>query len=490
MEATVGRLCSPSTRSFTRWSLMVTKGRASTWTMGLPSDRREGRGLSLALLVLLAASPLASAQDTHYWSIQYGPVGQLVGGQLIGGVDDLSSTFYNPGALALRKDESGYLLSTESFQREAVTTEARPGLDILDASTSHIGAAPSLLAGALPRWLGRDNHLAWSFLTRQKFDVRLGQRLTNPLAGPAVRSAAEAYFDQDADEEWAGLTLSRAVSDSVGLGLTWYGVYRGQRLRNELSFQAVTDNGGSTTANGVTDFKYSHYRTLAKVGLAWHTRVWKLGFSVTTPSLGVFGSGKAAYTLSLTGVDADQDGVVDAPTLATAHAEDLDSDYRSSWAVGAGASRSIGATRVYASAEWYAPVGRFAVINLPADAPNQQRLTQELGSVLNGGIGFEHALRHDVSLYGAFHTDYSASVGSARANVDVSDWDIYHLSGGVSFRIHDTRFTLGASWAKGSKTRALDIALPPDSLPGVDLGSAVEVRYSKLTFLLGFVFGH
>src|SRR5262245_52377766 len=164
-------------------------------------------GAALALLGLGAPST-ALAQDSHYWSIQYGPVGQLVGGQLIGGVEDLSATFYNPGSLALR-NESSYLLSTESFQWEYLDTEAEPGLTVLDASSSRFGAAPSLLAGALPRWLGRDTHLAWSFLTRQKLDVRLGQRVADPLAPPVTRSAAEAYFDQDMSEMWGGLTAAR-----------------------------------------------------------------------------------------------------------------------------------------------------------------------------------------------------------------------------------------------------------------------------------------
>jgi hypothetical protein len=134
-------------------------------------------------------------------------------------------------------------------------------------------------------------------------------------------------------------------------------------------------------------------------------------------------------------------------------------------------------------------VDRFTVIELPEGSANAGRLTQELGSVLNAGVGVERVMSPTVSLYGAFHTDFSASVGSARANVAISDWDIYHFSGGLSFRFHDNSFTMGVSWAKGAKQRALDSTIPPESIPQADLASEVDIHYSKLTFLLGFVFG-
>jgi hypothetical protein len=441
-----------------------------------------------AALLVLALAPAASAQDTHYWSIQYGPVGQLVGGQLIGGVSDLSATFYNPGALSLR-NESSYLLSTESVQWETLTTASDPAIQVLDTSSSSFGAAPSLLAGALPRWLGEDARLAWSFLTRQKLDARLGQRMTNPLGPAYATSAAESYLDQEVEESWGGLTYSRPVGESVGIGLTWYGVYRGQRTRKELSAQGITTGGAGASVSGVTDVEYTHYRTLAKLGVAWQTERWHTGVSITTPSLGLFGGAKAAYTVALAGIDADADGRVDAPVLETETLEDLDSDFRSSWAVGAGVSRRVGGTRLYASAEWYAPVDRFQVILLPAGTPGASSLTQQLGSVLNGGLGFEHVVSSDVSFYGAFHTDYTASEGSASSNVSISDWDLYHLSGGLSFRFRDNRFTLGASWATGSRTRPLDTPIPPEDLPESGLGRDATIRYSKVTILLGFLFG-
>lgn len=454
-----------------------------------PGPARPSRVVAWMLAVAGLVLPrAAAAQDSHYWSIQYGPVGQLVGGQLIGGAGDLSATFYNPGALALR-NESSYLLSTESVQWERVSTAVPSDTSVLDTSSSRFGAAPSLLAGVLPDLLGPDTHLAWSFLTRQKFDVRLGERLTNPFPGAGVESAAESYFDQRVEEDWAGLTFSRQVSPTLGVGATWYGVYRSQRARKELTAQAVSPDGSALAVSRVTDFNYSHYRTLLKAGVAWQTKDWHAGLSVTTPSLGVLGGGEAGYTVSLAGTDASGDGRPDPPTLETVTLQDLDSTYHSPWAIGVGVSRRAGQTRLYTSAEWYGPVGRFSVMPLPEGTAGAGKLSQELRSVLNAGVGFEHVRNRDVSFYGAFHTDFSASKGGAQSNVAISDWDLYHVSGGVSFRVRDNRFTLGTSWAGGRKSRTLDSTIPPEALPGSSLGSDISIRYSKLTFLLGFVFG-
>ncbi len=57
------------------------------------------RNLLLAALFLTPASLFA--QDSHYWTFQYGPRSSLLGGAVIGSVDDVSATYYNPGALSL-----------------------------------------------------------------------------------------------------------------------------------------------------------------------------------------------------------------------------------------------------------------------------------------------------------------------------------------------------------------------------------------------------
>ncbi len=442
-------------------------------------------------VALLACATSATAQDTNYWNIQYGPVGQLLGGQVIASSRDLSATFYNPGGLAL-EEGSTFLLSTESFQVESFTTTPTENIEIFDTGTNRFGSAPSLVAGALPRsWFGEQTRMAWSFLTRQELKVRLSERLTDPFDLPGGDSAAELLIDNQSNESWAGLTVSRQLSEAWGVGATWYGIYRGQRSRNELNFQAISADKEAVSALGVTDFNYYHFRTLAKIGVAYDRGNVKLGMNVTTPSAGLFGSGKAGYTLSLIGLDSDGTGVPNPPILVSQNAEDLDAQYKSSWAVGGGVSWYRGATRWHSSVEWFAPVDRFDVIKLPTseDNPRQIMLSQELKSVVNFGLGVEHDFGNDRSVYGAGFTDFSAAVGDPDVNTAVSNWNLYHLTTGVKFRFAGNRFTLGATYSFGSKDRPLPTPIPPEDAPELGLDSTLGVSYRRVVVLLGFLFG-
>ncbi len=449
-----------------------------------------GRGLRFAgglLLGLLATG--ADAQDTNYWAIQYGPIGQLLGGQVIGDARDLSATYYNPGGLGL-EESSNFLLSTESFQIEQFRTKSSTDISLFETASTRIGSFPTLVAGALPRgWLGEHTALAWSFLTRQNLNTRLGRRLEDPFNLHDGESSSELYFDQNANESWFGLTAARPVSDTVGIGMTLYGIYRGQRGRNELNAQAISVEQAALTVLAVEDFSYSHVRALAKLGVAWESDNLNLGLNVTTPSLSLLGSGRAGLTQSLVGIDADGNGFPDPPVLTSRTADDLDARYKSSWAIGAGVGWRRGATRWHTSAEWFAPVDRFTVIELPDEGSDPQfQLTQRLRSVFNVGLGVEHDFGNEIVVYGAGLTDFTASTGDPAVNIAVSNWNLYHLSGGVKFAFAGSRFTLGATYTFGGKPRPLPGFIPPESLPGLD-DSELDIRYRRVVVLLGFLFG-
>jgi len=143
------------------------------------SNRSRLLGVVLYTAPLLFAAVAAHAQDTNYWTLQYGTRGELLGGTVVGSAVDLSATFYNPGSLALVKDPKT-ILTANVFGMETIKVSSAP--EDTDAPTSRqIGIQPSLFAGIAPvKWWG--GQWAYSFLTRQKSDFRLTQREGSVIA--------------------------------------------------------------------------------------------------------------------------------------------------------------------------------------------------------------------------------------------------------------------------------------------------------------------
>jgi hypothetical protein len=465
----------------------------------LPSKRaRTALPSTLAVLLALAA-PLA-AQDAQYWDIQYGPVGQLLGGQVVGSTRDLSATYYNPGGLALGTDPDS-LLSVQGFKKQTTTVTPLEDGAFLRLSDSEWGTFPGFVAAAFPeRWLGERTRLAFSLLTRQEYVQRIDQRFAGTDAASDGRYGLETLYDQRMRETWAGLTLSRRIGERWGLGATLYGVYRGQRTRWEQNLQLAFPSGDGISALVVDDFDYGHWRLLGKVGLAWEGDVYRLGATVTTPSAAAFGSGNVGFTRSVTGVDLSGDGRPD-NLLANGLEEGLDSTYRTSWAFAGGGAWRRGNFQLHVSAEYFAPVDRFTVL-LGQSAPpsgDPLALTQRLEQVLNAGVGVEYWLggvsvddgqrSGGTVLYAAFATDQSASPVVVRGEASSSNQDHYHITGGTAFSVGSSRFTLGLSYAFGKKRRDLDIGGLPPGVPVLGDGREADLRFSRIVFVLGYLFG-
>jgi len=168
----------------------------------------------LATAVLTAAATVARAQDSNYWTLQYGTRGELLGGTVVGSAVDLSATFYNPGSLALVKNPSVILTATVIGMQTLEITDANPDQEAI--STRRIGPEPSMLAGLLPtKWWG--GRMAYSFLTRQAFDFKITERegmiigLDQP--GDTISLGAEQFVDDAMSEYWGGVTWSKQARE-------------------------------------------------------------------------------------------------------------------------------------------------------------------------------------------------------------------------------------------------------------------------------------
>ena len=225
--------------------------------------------LMVAGATLVHATP-GSAQDAHYWTLQYGPRSSLLGGAVIGSVDDVSGTFYNPGALA-QADDLAFAVSTDVFEYTGIALEDGGGNGV-DLGTAKSGLRPSLVAGTITKDLfGKGGILGYSALTRS--------RGTQDLAGAVLLSGDDIPPELERDDIvggvdftgtfndfWGGLTLSQALGDRIGLGLTWYGAVRSQTRRRQSTAQFVSTDGSGLSEIDIASGKYTDFRTLFKFG--------------------------------------------------------------------------------------------------------------------------------------------------------------------------------------------------------------------------------
>ncbi|HEX9723146.1 MAG TPA: hypothetical protein VGC53_02570 [Vicinamibacteria bacterium] len=442
---------------------------------------------AFTLTVAGSLATSVAAQDNHYWTTQFGNRARLLGGAVVGSATDGSALYYNPGALALVAKPQ-LLLSGTVFQYEQVgfANALGPGENL---SSGRFALVPSLFAGEIHvKGLGK-NRFGYAFLTRQDAEFRVYQRadVTDILRPsiPDLRFASEGVqFETLLREYWFGGSWSRKIGEKIGIGVSPFFAMRNHRARAQALTQGLGQGGQGGIAIASRDFDYQHWRFLMKAGVATDWERWKLGLTVTTPSLGLFGSGISGLDQSAVGPDVDQDGS-SVTEITTDFQEGLSADYGSPFSIAFGGARRFGRSRIHLSAEWFDGVGQKNILEPEPFASQSSGETirydtsYQLDAVLNAAVGLEHRFESDLQIYAAFSTDFSAAPSDSGSNSTLASWDIYHLSGGSTLAVAGQEVTLGLIYSFGSSAIGEnELGLSPD----------LGVSYRRLTFVIGVGF--
>lgn len=451
---------------------------------------------ALTLAVVLA--PAASAQDAQYWTQQYGNEARLLGGAVVGGTEDLSATYYNPGRLALVGTPK-LLLAGNVFEYTSITMQGRK--DDATFESSRLGSVPSLFAGMIGRPADDDSRWAYSVLGRQFSNISIYERrdLTDVLTFPTDLTTTGFSLDESMSEYWAGLTWSKPLSEHVGIGVSGYVTIRSQSSRSLILAQsAVSQVGGQAGGIAVqrVDFNYQHVGMVAKLGIGADLSDWKLGLTATTPNLGLWGSGDVGFDESVVTQDLDGDGTA-VTQIISSYQPGLKTDYRWASSVACGASRSWGRTVVHGTAEWFAGVPGYDVMDIePVTSSDGSEvrdsdLRDEREAVFNFALGLEHEFREALRGYASFRTDYSAASPGQSIQIAYSIWDIYHVAAGATFQALDSEFTLGLIYAFGNTNESTRTAMVPEGEGDSELTEELEldIEFRRITGLVGFAFG-
>lgn len=440
------------------------------------------------LLVLMTASSALYAQDAHYWTNQYGNQARLLSGAVVGSANDGSTVYYNPGRLALLENPE-FLVAGKVYEMSWVSFEDESGRDRALRSNK-LNRTPSLLAGMLPFSEPQGSRWAFSFLTRHSFRLSLTQNAgLSPAAFPDVESlVTDLEFDSDMNEYWAGLTWARALSDQVGIGVTGFFTIRNQNTRKLFLLQAQGLQGIGVALQKQT-FDLLQLGLLAKAGIGADLDPWSLGLTITTPTLRLWGDGSVIYNETLS--QAGADGI---DWMIHTHQDGLKADFQSPLSVAAGAGYTWNRTRFHLTAEFFAPISRYTVLDPQAialpdtSAVRNVSVSDERKAVVNLALGIEQQISKRMNLYASYRTDRNALADDGANQTQISTWDLNHIAAGVSFSTESTDITLGLVYASGKDTQREIIELVPvqDAVQQAIETQKITASYRRMTAIIGF----
>ncbi len=461
---------------------------------------RKGSGLKgvAVLAVLLFASARARAQDTQYWTETHGNEARLLGGAIIGSAGDLSTTFYNPGRLALLRGPGLQVASTVyRYSRIRVEDAVGEGRDLSQAVFT---PASAFIAGESQLELFGRFRVAYSLLKRQRLDVELRARPQLDVVAPILRLppgtflAADVLLHEQLSEDWGGLTLAYPLTETVGIGLTQYVTLRTQSLALRSALQAVSPEGLGGLALFQSEYDYLQVGLVTKLGVGVEWEAVSVGLTVTLPSVRVSGEGNLSGDASVVEQDLDGDGVP-ITRISTDTQTGLRARYRWPLSVGVGGAVRFRSTELHLAAEGFGPVAPYPVMTpqpsqaqLPPGPGATETVFAGLVPVVNVGVGLEHQLTRTVRGYTSVRTDFSAAPLGLNAATFLTEWDLFHATAGVDVRVGKTLLVAGlsAGFGRSGATRPLELV---PGVSNVELGTIPKLSTFTLTFLFGVTIG-
>lgn len=436
---------------------------------------------------LSGALARAEAQDDRYWRQTYGTEATLLNGAVIGRATDVGTVFYNPAGLAEKVDAS-ILITGHVYEYDKISAA---GFDPIAGEEQSVGRsairpAPSFFGGSIPfKNLGR-HRLGYSVLTRQQGDVRTNFRTGGQLNGELAQ--LEFLSLNVGNEVWVAPSWAWKATDRLSVGASMFVAVRSQYLRSQVTGQTLDDGGDVGLLSYAREFEYNSWRVVPKLGAMLDLRPVTLGVSVTVPSLRLWGSGSALYNSSSSGLDFSGDGVPD-PAFASNLQEEVRSNFKSGLAVGLGAGWDVASsTTLFISAEHYARVGPYEVLSTQSfegqlDGETRTNpLVHSSRPVTNIALGARHRFSPSLAGFLSGASDLSAADTSFSVSLSKTLWDLYHVTGGVQFRISRVDLVVGAGYTFGSE--AVEVAGPPEA-PGL-VEDPIEFQQRGIRFIFGF----
>ncbi len=436
------------------------------------------------------------AQDDHYWSQQFGAGSTLMGGAVVGGVRDNTAIFYNPGAQSYIENPN---LSVDAniykLDRLMIRNGAGAGANL---NSSQLSIYPQIVSGLIDvvKWPGFN--LGYAILTKNFNNVLINTRFTDrdlpPNSFPDSKFVGAFDYNNQLNEQWFGACGSYKIAEHHGIGLSVFGAYRGQTYSLTNFSRNIQYNDSSalfSTLNIDENVDYTMVSVLAKAGWAYEKGRWRLGVTITTPAIRIYGKGKIQREISLYSASEDPSDTTFS-FLILDRKSSVRTVYRYPFSIAAGVEYSTPKTTIALTVEYFAGIRSYYLMNtvsepliyppwLEDSLASQNYIKQYLNvrnqskQVLNLAIGLSRYISKSFTFLFGARTDFSSFGNPEEGSVllhSAGEWDLYHLSTGVSYRTARQTITLGFNYSFSPQKR-IDPYTVINPLSASDLKSTV-----------------
>ncbi|MCP4443379.1 MAG: hypothetical protein GY810_31135 [Aureispira sp.] len=464
----------------------------------------------LLMILLCFCANYSTAQDTHYWTQQYGARAAFLGGAAIAGLDNNSSIFYNPANIAFIR-ESTVSLNTNVYKYEDISIKNGAG-DSLDLRSQRFSLHPQMLSGLITKNPGKRWRMGFAVLTRYHANFDINQQHVAEYDVIPSHGGDEVYLgsvelQNHINETWACLGMGYQITDYLSAGITGIVSYRNQKHVNAFSARAsydkVTPNSSPFLASHTYDLemRLNNIKALFKVGVHARFGAWRLGATFTTPSLNIWGESRVQRESTQNNIQPDQD------ISKLDQQRQLKTNFKQPLSAGLGVAYEYKKGLITVSAEYFGPIAEYQMIKgtiskvAYPSPPNGYEgedfvsMYNKADQVINLGVGWEHKLTDVFTLHAGVRSDMSyrrSSFSQNRLAINSAPIDLYHVSSGVSWRRRASFFSFGVDYALTIEPRIQQlINLTSPTIEQRLLGTRdASAKYSghTLTLLIGYTY--
>ena len=419
---------------------------------------------TLLIVFLVIRITNGFCQESNYANYEVGSKATMLGGAVVAGIDNISSAYYNPGALAFIDNSSVSLETSTLFTgRLNIKNGAGQGIDV---KSSFFDVIPSLIGGIVksqkrPEWV-----FAYSAITVNSSFIEFNVRQTKVSDLVVSFPGQELYnggFDyrNKINENWIGVSASRAIGERFGIGLTLFGTSFYQNFdRNQFALVTGEFNNEPITLASSSLSQFMRFRCLGlllKMGLNYQYGNHQFGFTVTTPKLNVNIIARGTLSADLLVFDPLVSGV---SLSAVNYDEDQATYHRTPLKFDFGYQLEMPGSLLMFKLTFNTRVKEYAMISTKeVYIPEVNLLRPSISAydkanqVFNFSVGYRNNVSDGLSVLLGAKTDFNyvdkEFLNQQSFIPKMSYWNLYHVTGGVIWYNDRAHLTLGADYAFG-----------------------------------------